>query len=125
MRAGALVGPALAQALGDSGLKVACALAAKNIGGGLNFIAVAAALGIPAAPVAAALAIDNVMALVYFPLCSLLGRGQPDPNPPTVPTPPTEPADAPPAASPATAVAPAAAEPSRVALSSSALAGPR
>ena len=31
------------------------------------------------APLAAALAADNVMALAYFPLCSYLGRDEPDP----------------------------------------------
>ena len=29
---------------------------------------------------AAALAVDNVMALIYFPLCNLLGRGIADPG---------------------------------------------
>lgn len=69
----------LTAALGVDGLKVAWALAAKNIGGGLNFVAVAAALGISPGPVAAALAVDNVMALVYFPMCAWLGRNQADP----------------------------------------------
>ena len=40
---------------------------------------VAGALGLSPAPLAAALAADNVMALVYFPLCSYLGRDEPDP----------------------------------------------
>lgn len=31
------------------------------------------------APLAAALAADNIMALAYFPLCSYLGRNEPDP----------------------------------------------
>ena len=66
-------------AFGAEGLKVACALAAKNVGGGLNFVAVAAALQLAPMPMAAALAVDNVMALVYFPLCSWLGRNEADP----------------------------------------------
>ena len=41
---------------------------------------VAGALGLSPAPLAAALAADNVMALVYFPLCSYLGRDEPDPH---------------------------------------------
>ena len=65
-------------ALGPDGLKTACALAAKNIGGGLNFVAVAAALGVSPVAFTTALAVDNVMALVYFPLVSTLGRGLPD-----------------------------------------------
>lgn len=72
-----LCGP-LTSALGIDGLKAAAALAAKNVGGGLNFVAVAAALGMSPTAFAAALAVDNVMALVYFPLVALLGRGQPD-----------------------------------------------
>ena len=74
----ALRGPLVA-AFGVDALKVVMALAAKNIGGGLNFVAVAGALGLSPAPLAAALAADNVMALVYFPLCSYLGRNEPDP----------------------------------------------
>lgn len=65
-------------AFGVDGLKVACALAAKNIGGGLNFVAVAAALSLSPLAFTTALAVDNVMALVYFPLVASLGRGMPD-----------------------------------------------
>ena len=75
---GLLRDPLLA-AFGADGLKVACALAAKNIGGGLNFVAVAAALRLSPVPMATALAVDNVMALVYFPLVSWLGRNEVDP----------------------------------------------
>ena len=74
----AFSGP-LAVAFGTEGLKAAVALAAKNIGGGLNFVAVAAALRLSPAAFAAALAVDNVMALVYFPLCAWLGRSEGDP----------------------------------------------
>ena len=74
-----LAGPLIA-AYGADGLKAAAALTAKNIGGGLNFVAVAAALQLSPAPFAAALAMDNIMALVYFPLCAWLGRNDPDPR---------------------------------------------
>ena len=58
--------------LGSDAVKVAAALAAKNIGGGVNFAAVSAALGASPSSQAAALCADNVMALVYFPLCAIL-----------------------------------------------------
>ena len=74
-----LFGGALAAAFGADGIKACMALAAKNIGGGLNFVAVAAALKLSPTAFAAALAVDNVMALAYFPLCSWLGRGEADP----------------------------------------------
>lgn len=73
-------GRGLAGLYGDDAYKVLAALAAKNIGGGLNFVAVAASLGLSAAPLATALAMDNLMALVYFPLCAWLGRDQVDPG---------------------------------------------
>jgi uncharacterized membrane protein len=60
-------------ALGDDGLKAAAALFAKNVGGGINFVAVAAAVGLSPAALAIALTVDNVFALLYFPLCSYLG----------------------------------------------------
>ena len=76
----AILGGPLAAVYGDDGYKVAAALAAKNIGGGLNFVAVAAALGLSAGPFATALAMDNIMALVYFPACAWLGRDKADPK---------------------------------------------
>lgn len=69
----------LASSLGADGLKVAMALAAKNVGGGINFVAVAGALGLAPLPMAAGLAADNLMALIYFPLCAFLGRSDADP----------------------------------------------
>jgi len=75
-----LSGAALQAALGShDALAIASALLAKNVGGGINFVAVAAALRLSPAPFAAALAVDNVMALVYFPLCTFLGRKEADP----------------------------------------------
>lgn len=54
------------------GLKIAAALLAKNIGGGINYMAVCACLRVAPESVAAGLCVDNVMALVYFPLVSVL-----------------------------------------------------
>lgn len=54
------------------GFKIAAALLAKNIGGGINYMAVCACLNANPESVAAGLCVDNVMALVYFPLVSLL-----------------------------------------------------
>ena len=81
---GALVADALLHdrllALGDAlggraaaGLDLAGALSAKNIGGGLNYVAVASALEVPRALFTAGIAIDNIAALIYFPLVSALG----------------------------------------------------
>ena len=61
---------------GQGGLNLAGALAAKNIGGGLNYVAVATALDVPRALFTAGIAIDNIAALVYFPLVSMLGSRQ-------------------------------------------------
>ncbi|QDZ21164.1 DUF819 domain-containing protein [Chloropicon primus] len=48
------------------------ALAAKNVGGGFNFVAVVESASVSSALVALALAADNVAALIYFPLNSFL-----------------------------------------------------
>ena len=73
--------PALASALGQADAVGSIAsLSAKNIGGGVNFCAVAATLRISAVAQSVALAADNVMALVYFPLCNWLA-GDRDPSP--------------------------------------------
>ena len=73
--------PALASALGRADAVGSIAsLSAKNIGGGVNFCAVAATLRISAVAQSVALAADNVMALVYFPLCNWLA-GDRDPSP--------------------------------------------
>jgi uncharacterized membrane protein len=69
----------LTAAFGAEGVKVVAALMAKNIGGGINFVAVAGTLGLSPGPFAAALAADNLMALIYFPVCSFLGRSEVDP----------------------------------------------
>jgi len=58
---------------GDS-WKIAAALTAKNIGGGINFMSVCGALNVQAATIGAGLAVDNLLGLLYFPLISWLGR---------------------------------------------------
>jgi len=75
---GAFVG-ALAFVKGSGGSsivswKLAAALAAKNIGGGVNYVAVATALGMSREEFVAGVAADNVFALMYFPFVSFLAR---------------------------------------------------
>lgn len=55
------------------GWKVAAALTAKNIGGGLNYVAVANTLGVSPGAFAAGITADNFFALAYFPVVSWLG----------------------------------------------------
>lgn len=66
---------ALGAGAGDSagGLNLAAALTAKNIGAGLNYVAVATSLEVPRVLFIAGITIDNIAALVYFPLASFLG----------------------------------------------------
>ena len=52
--------------LGAEAWKMGAALAARHIGGAVNYVAVAGALEIPANLVAAGLAADNLMNAVYF-----------------------------------------------------------
>ncbi len=54
------------------GLAIASALLAKNIGGGINYVAVCAALNASPEAIATGLCIDNIGALVYFPISNLL-----------------------------------------------------
>jgi len=63
---------------GGDGLKLAAALLAKNIGGGINYVAVCQTLQVSPSSIAAGLCIDNIMALIYFPLTSILASGRPD-----------------------------------------------
>lgn len=58
---------------GDS-WKVASALTAKNIGGGLNFMAVADIFNISPVGITTGLAVDNILGLLYFPTLSWLGN---------------------------------------------------
>ena len=64
--------------LQNDGVKIAAALMAKNIGGGLNYIAVCQTLQASPNSVAAGLCVDNVYALLYFPITSALAKGRPD-----------------------------------------------
>ncbi|KAL7577983.1 hypothetical protein ACA910_007600 [Epithemia clementina (nom. ined.)] len=79
-----LVGPSLSVALpaigsGNEGLILAAALLAKNVGGGINYMAVCGALNASPTAIAAGLCVDNIFALVYFPATSFLAAGRPDP----------------------------------------------
>ena len=50
----------------DVGWRVACALAARHIGGAINFVAVADTLNVGGSAVSAAIAADNVVVALYF-----------------------------------------------------------
>jgi uncharacterized membrane protein len=64
---------------GDVGWRVACALAARHIGGAINFVAVAETLNIGGDAVAAAIAADNVVVALYFAfLFSIAKAGEED-----------------------------------------------
>eukprot|EP00854_Cymbomonas_tetramitiformis_P000448 gene448-825_t len=66
--------PLAAIGAGDGeGWKMVSALIAKNVGGGMNYIAVSSTLGVTPVMVAAGITVDNVFALLYFPLVSWLG----------------------------------------------------
>ena len=68
----------LTNALGADGIKIAAALMAKNIGGGINYISVCQALSASPISIAAGLCVDNIFALIYFPITSILGSKLPD-----------------------------------------------
>lgn len=70
----------LASLPGRDGTIIAAALLAKNIGGGINYVAVCACLGASTESIAAGMCVDNVMALLYFPLTSLLASSYGDCN---------------------------------------------
>jgi uncharacterized membrane protein len=71
-------GKMLQTAMGVDGLIIAAALMAKNIGGGINYVAVCRSLNASPAAVAAGLCVDNLFALIYFPITSALASGRPD-----------------------------------------------
>lgn len=54
------------KSLGDDGWKVAVALAARHIGGAINFVAVSESLSMNGNAVSAAIAADNVVVALYF-----------------------------------------------------------
>eukprot|EP00568_Trieres_chinensis_P006029 CAMPEP_0183300422 /NCGR_PEP_ID=MMETSP0160_2-20130417/6859_1 /TAXON_ID=2839 ORGANISM="Odontella Sinensis, Strain Grunow 1884" /NCGR_SAMPLE_ID=MMETSP0160_2 /ASSEMBLY_ACC=CAM_ASM_000250 /LENGTH=363 /DNA_ID=CAMNT_0025462839 /DNA_START=472 /DNA_END=1563 /DNA_ORIENTATION=- len=63
------------RALGpDQGWKVACALAARHIGGAINFVAVADTLNVGGAAVSAAIAADNIVVAFYFAFLFYLAK---------------------------------------------------
>ena len=54
--------------------KISAALAAKNIGGGLNFMAVVDILKVSPTTISTGLTVDNILGLLYFPLISIIGQ---------------------------------------------------
>ena len=64
--------------------QVAAALAARHIGGAVNYVGVAGALDIPASAQAAGLAADNLLCVLYFSFIFQLARRLP-PDPPASP----------------------------------------
>jgi uncharacterized membrane protein len=67
------------KSLGADGWKVACALAARHIGGAINFVAVSETLNVSGSAISAAIAADNVVVALYFALLfSLATEGEGD-----------------------------------------------
>lgn len=63
------------------GWRVAAALAARHIGGAVNYVGVCEALSVPASAAAAALAADNLVCVAYFAAVFRLARGvEPEPG---------------------------------------------
>ena len=58
----------------DQGWRVACALAARHIGGAINFVAVADTLNVQSSAVSAAIAADNVVVAIYFSFLFYLAK---------------------------------------------------
>lgn len=66
----------------DVGWRVACALAARHIGGAINFVAVADTLDVGGSAVSAAIAADNVVVALYFAfLFAIAKQGTPSEEP--------------------------------------------
>ena len=59
--------------LGEAAWKLSTALCAKNIGGGMNYVATANAVSLDTGAFAMGLAADNVAGLIYFPVCGYIG----------------------------------------------------
>ena len=68
------------RSLGNDGWRIASALAARHIGGAINFVAVAETLQIGGTAVSAAIAADNVVVAIYFAI--LFGLAKPDESTP-------------------------------------------
>ncbi|GAX19045.1 hypothetical protein FisN_8Hh269 [Fistulifera solaris] len=62
------------RSLDDNNWRVACALAARHIGGAINFVAVAETLNIAGSVVSAAIAADNVVVALYFAMLFALAK---------------------------------------------------
>ena len=74
--AAAAAGPAASASPSPSvGWRVAAALAARHIGGAVNYVGVCEALAVPASAAAAALAADNLVCVAYFAAVFRLARG--------------------------------------------------
>ncbi|KAL7577991.1 hypothetical protein ACA910_007607 [Epithemia clementina (nom. ined.)] len=72
--------PALVSAMGaEDALKVVAALMARNVGGGLNYIAVCTTLQASPSAITAGMCADNIFGLVYFPILSYFALGRQDP----------------------------------------------
>eukprot|EP00183_Erythrolobus_madagascarensis_P006249 CAMPEP_0185843902 /NCGR_PEP_ID=MMETSP1354-20130828/266_1 /TAXON_ID=708628 /ORGANISM="Erythrolobus madagascarensis, Strain CCMP3276" /LENGTH=391 /DNA_ID=CAMNT_0028543485 /DNA_START=178 /DNA_END=1353 /DNA_ORIENTATION=- len=88
---GTLVGTLVAakcvplRALGDDAWKVAAMLCARHIGGAVNYVAVADALGASGSATTAALAADNLVVAGYFMTLFALSSGVRDPGSGTTP----------------------------------------
>lgn len=70
----------------NNGWKVASALAARHIGGAINFVAVAETLNIPGTVVSAAIAADNVVVALYFAILFALAKEGEDDTATSAPT---------------------------------------
>ena len=74
-----ICGKLLSTALGPKdAITIAAALMAKNIGGGINYVAVCRSLQASPEAFAAGLCVDNIFGLLYFPVTSILSAGRPD-----------------------------------------------
>ena len=73
----------------DVGWRVACALAARHVGGAINFVAVAETLNIGGNAVAAAIAADNIVVAFYFAFLFAIAKAGEDDKEATD-TPPAE-----------------------------------
>lgn len=62
------------KALGNDGWRVASALAARHIGGAINFVAVSETLRVEGSAISAAIAADNVVVALYFGLLFYLAK---------------------------------------------------
>ncbi|CAL8127484.1 unnamed protein product [Prunus armeniaca] len=69
------------QSLGQDSWKIAAALMGRHIGGAVNYVAIADALGVSPSILAAGLAADNVICAVYFStLFALASKVPPEPS---------------------------------------------